>query len=966
MAKQVPVSQAWSAALSPTRHELQDDKLVMYFDLKNLDPKTQYQVADVEILGKTDFFSSEGILDLNARFTTTFQKVKIIGANFESIDLKSAKASIYIDPNFNRYLNGKRFNAIFKSEDGQEIKSKPLDQSATPEYSVLTNNILSVKLEGLSPGKKYTFFKLEPAPGQDEAFDNLEYKFINLNQQETDNLPYFYTLSDIASISAQPTQDSAKLTVNFTTKDPDYNKRANSSLKKAVIFLKNNATGTVASAQAEEIKYEAGLNKVEFNVQNLDKLSHYTVSEILLDGQKIEFSESLKEESAAQRNFATVASTAKIIKVVQTAQSHDKMAIELSFDPVSDTFLNGDKIKVVLQNSKDNKTVEASGTVDQNLVLKLDFNQAVEAGSEYSILSITNETKNKDIQTSVGFLLQKRLDNYSPDLEKTSIQSEKFYSSPELKTFQVTSNKEEIVKVKLTFADAQKLLLQKVASQQKQLTLLIKNTQTNAIVASSAQASEKDGQVEAEFTFSNLDRAVKYELVSVNDYSRPDYLIFKDDSNFEDEGTKTFVVNVDSIEVKNLVYSDIKQNSVKAEIYFDPIRDSYLAGKQIEVEITPDGDPVAQLVTVDALAQGSTTKKTVQIKRLDDGRLRAEIVFEGLAEGKDFKIALLSLANKQDVQTNAENTQSGPKFKIVNDFLASDTNSKSAEITAESNQKTLKFATDVVVSKIEFNPVDSTQSIDKQQSAKIKVEFSNSNNELLKLKNDQLATLTLINKITGKIVLASAKIKAEESVAGQTPKTSASVEFEFNSNLEKLTKYEVSSISVVRPNGIYSIPFAANIVDQPKTFVTQLTTVSVKNISYVDVSETSVELTVFFDSVNDDILNDQFEAELEYVLKTKDTEIKKSSKVTVSNNQAVFTIENLDEASTYEVKDLKLSKKVLARSTRSLRRTRRQAPEASPVANNINVVFDKTEVEDKHKKFFSTKSLISEIKIDKT
>ncbi|MDO6829977.1 hypothetical protein [Mesomycoplasma ovipneumoniae] len=956
---------------NPIQHELQDDKLVMYFDLKDLDPKTQYQVADVEILGKTDFFSSEGILDLNARFTTTFQKVKIIGANFESIDLKSAKASIYIDPNFNRYLNGKKFNAIFKSEDGQEVKSQPLDQSATPEYSVLTNNILSVKLEGLSPGKKYTFFKLDPAPGQDAAFNNLEYKFIDLNQQETNDLPHFYTLSDIASISAQPTQDSAKLTVNFTTKDPDYNKRANSSLKKAVIFLKNNATGTVASAQADQIKYEAGLNKVEFDVQNLDKLSHYTVSEILLDGQKIEFNESLKDEAAAQRNFATVASTAKIIKVVQTAQSHNKIAAELSFDPVSDTFLSGDTIKVVLQNSKDNKTIEASGTVDPNLVLKLNFDKWVEAGSEYSILSITNETKNKDIQTSVGFLFQRSVDNYSPDLEKTSIQSEKFYSSPELKTFQVTSNKEETVKVKLTFADAQKLLLQQVSGQKKQLTLLIKNTQTNAIVASSAQAEEKTGQIEAEFTFSNLDRAVKYELVSVNDYSRPDYLIFKDESNFKDESTKTFVVNVDSIEVKNLVYSDIKQNSVKAEIYFDPIRDSYLAGKSIDVEIQQDGNPVAQLVTVDALAQSQTTsntntRKTVTIQKLDDGRLKAEITFEGLAEGKDFKIALLSLANKSDVKTNEANKATGPKFKIVNDFLESDAKAKSAEITAESNQKTLKFATDVVVSRIEFNPVDSTTGIDKQQSAKIKVEFSNSNNEILKLKKDQLATLTLINKQTGKIVLASAKIKAEESVADQTPETSASVEFEFDRNLEKLTKYEVSSISVVRPNGIYSIPFAASIVDQPKTFVTQLTTVSVKNISYVDVSETSVELTVFFDSVNDDILNEQFEAELEYVLKTKDTELKKSSKVTVSNNQAIFTIDSLDEASTYEVKGLKLSKKVLARSTRSLRRTRRQAPEASPVANNINVVFDKTEVEDKHKKLFSTKSLISEIKIDKT
>ncbi|MHA0283376.1 hypothetical protein ACXYWU_03455, partial [Mesomycoplasma ovipneumoniae] len=935
---------------------------------KDLDPKTQYQVADVEILGKTDFFSSEGILDLNARFTTTFQKVKIIGANFESISLTEARASIYIDPNFNRYLNGKKFNAIFKSEDDQEVKSKPLDQNSTPDYSVLSNNILSVKLEGLSPGKKYTFFKLEPAPGQDEAFNNLEYKFIDLNQQETDDLPYFYTLSDIASISAEPTQDSAKLTINFTTKDPNYNKRANLSLKKAVIFLKNNATGTVASAQADQIKYEDGLNKVEFDVQNLDKLSHYTVSEILLDGQKIEFNKSLKEESTAQRNFVTVASTAKIIKVVQTAQSHNKMAIELSFDPVSDTFLSGDNIKVVLQNSKDKKTIEASGTVDSNLVLKLNFDKEVEAGSEYSILSITNETKNKDIQTSVGFLLQKRLDNYNPNLEKTSIQSEKFYSSPELKTFSVTSNANETVKVKLTFADAQKLLLQNVAGTKKQLTLLIKNTQTNAIVASSAEAKEQGNQIEADFTFSNLDRAVKYELVSVNDYSRPDYLIFKDDSNFKDETTKTFVVNVDNIEVKNLVYSDIKQNSVKAEIYFDPIRDSYLAGKQIDVEIQQDGDPVAQLVTVDALAQNATTKKTVTINRLDDGRLRAEIVFSDLPEGKDFKIATLSLANKQDVQTNAENTQSGPKFKIVNDFLAqSDPNSKSAEITAESNQKTLKFATDVVVSKIEFNPVDSTQGIDKQQSAKIKVEFSNSNNEILKLKKDQLATLTLINKLTGKIVLASAKIKAKESIAGQKAETSASVEFEFNNNLEKLTKYEVSSISVVRANGIYSIPFAASIANDPKTFVTQLTTVSVKNISYVDVSETSVELTVFFDSVNDDILNEQFEVELEYVLKTKDTEIKKSSKVVVSNNQAVFTIENLDEASTYEVKDLKLSKKVLTRSTRSLgRRVRRSAPEASPVANNINVVFDKTEVEDKHKKLFSTKSLISEIKIDKT
>ncbi len=922
------------------------------------------------MIGKTDFFSSEGILDLNARFTTSFQKVKIIGANFEKISQTEAQASLYFDPNFNRYLNDKKFNAIFTSEDdpSEQIKSVPISPTSDQqEYSTVLNNSIQFKLENLKSGKKYIFSKLEPAPEQDSILEQLVYKNIELNQ-ESDNLPYFYTTTDIASILAQPTQDSAKVVVNFTTKDPNFKSRTNLSNKSATIFLKNNATGAFASAQANEIKFENGTNKVEFDIKNLDKLSHYTITEILVDSEKINFSESLKEEQAQGRNFWTVAQTASVIKAIQTEKKHNKIGLELSFDPIKDTFLKGDTIKVVLLNTANQKTIEASATVDQNLVLKLNFDSNLEAGSEYSIQSITNTTKDKDIQTLVGFLLEKKVDNYSPNLEKTSIDSEKFYSSPELKSFEVTSNKDETVKIKLTFADAQKLLLGQVSGQQKQLTLLLKNTASQAIVAAQAKASEKNSQIEAEFTFSNLDRATKYELVSVNDYSRPNYQIYKDNNNFKDDNSKSFVVNVDSIEVKNLVYSDIKQDSVKAEIYFDPIRDPYLANKEIEIQIQKDNDPVAQLVSVQALdsvQSDNSTKQKVSIQKLDDGRLKAEVIFNNLSEGSDFKISLLSLANKEDVKTNDVNAQTGPKFKIVNDFLnQAQGQSRAAEISANSNQKTLKFATDVVVSKIEFNP-DGSNVVDKQQSAKIKIEFSNSNNEILKLKNDQLATLTLINKQTGKLVLASARIKATESRAGQAPQTSASVEFDFNNNLEKLSKYEVSSISVVRPNGIYSIPFSTNIQEEQKSFITQLNTISVKNISYVDVSNTSVEITTFFDSINDNILNDQFEAELEYVLKTKDTELKKSSKVTVSNNQAIFSIDGLDEASTYEIKDLKLTKKTQTRTTRSLR-ARRSVPQVSQVANNISVQFDKAEVEDKQKKLFSTKSLISEITIDKT
>ncbi len=257
------------------------------------------------MIGKTDFFSSEGILDLNARFTTSFQKVKIIGANFEKISQTEAQASLYFDPNFNRYLNDKKFNAIFTSEDdpSEQIKSVPISPTSDQEeYSTILNNSIQFKLENLKSGKKYIFSKLEPAPEQDSILEQLVYKNIELNQ-ESDNLPYFYTTTDIASILAQPTQDSAKVVVNFTTKDPNFKSRTNLSNKSATIFLKNNATGAFASAQANEIKFENGTNKVEFDIKNLDKLSHYTITEILVDSEKINFSESLKEEKSQGRNF---------------------------------------------------------------------------------------------------------------------------------------------------------------------------------------------------------------------------------------------------------------------------------------------------------------------------------------------------------------------------------------------------------------------------------------------------------------------------------------------------------------------------------------------------------------------------------------------------------------------------------------------------------------------------------------
>ncbi|QLG43521.1 hypothetical protein [Mesomycoplasma hyopneumoniae] len=496
----------------------------------------------------------------------------------------------------------------------------------------------------------------------------------------------------------------------------------------------------------------------------------------------------------------------------------------------------------------------------------------------------------------------------------------------------------------------------------------MKNEKTNAIITATGTAKNGSGLISAEFDFKNLDRNQKYTLVSINDYSQVDSSIWV---NPELENKKSFNVNVDKIEVKNLVYSDIKSDGVKADIYFDPIRDGYLENQEIEVEIIEDKDPNAQFQSVSTVIpqEGQTNQtKKVRIIRQSDGRLVASLNFDHLKEGTDFKIKGLKIINKNAIFTNRENQSTGPKFEIVNEFTSAIIKGQQrqiAEINEQAKQKTLKFATDIVISNVEFNPSQTSgghnqgqgQGQDLQRSATIKITFSNSNNEILKLNKKQVTTLTLRNKKTGKVVLASAQVQEISGTATAT--------FEFKNNLDKFTEYEISSLSVVRTNGIYQIPFAKTIKHETtKTqFKTKLSSIKVVDIKYSDLSPTSVLLTTFFDSLEDGSLNNDFEATLEYELKNKGKDggqsSQKTSKVAIENNQASFQIENLGEATGYTVKNLEITKKAQTSSTRSKRST----PENE--FKNLKVEFDQQKVETPNKKDFFTKSLISSITINK-
>ncbi|WP_462088240.1 DUF1410 domain-containing protein [Mesomycoplasma hyopneumoniae] len=994
-----PTNQA-SGTPGPEKKEyiLSDNKLILHFNLENLDPKTEYQVVDLEIPELAEFFSSSGILEQNAKFSTSYKKIKIFGSNFDNISETSAIATIYFDPTFNSYLNNYKFKVKFKDENnkivsypnqvGNDIKavtdkkekekedkkekdSKTVQsqekENKNSEYIQVVNNAIKVSLSNLDPGKKYEFAGLESAPGQDSGLTELNYEYLNNKLEEDSNKtqgepPYFYTIPQIQSIKSQPQQDSAKIIIDFNIKDPNFGKRPNKSDKNAIIFLKNNANGAAASEKTT-IKFDNNTNTAEFDLKNLEKLSHYTITELLLDSQRINFAPKLKDEKASERNFYTVATTASVVKIVQFEKKHNKIGLELTFDSVKDIYLKNDQIKVMLKpknQNQDAKTIEATGNVDEKLVLKLNF-ENTQPGTEYEIEKISNLTKDKNIQTSVGFEIKAQ--SYAPGITSSDSQA-KIYSAPELFKFEVQSNKNEAVKVKLSFKDAEQILIQN----SKQLTLLMKNEKTNAIITATGTAKNESGLISAEFDFKNLDRNQKYILVSINDYSQVDSSIWV---NPELENKKSFNVNVDKIEVKNLVYSDIKSDGVKADIYFDPIRDGYLENQEIEVEIIEDKEPKAQFQTVSTvIAQEGQTNQTKKVKiiRQSDGRLVASLNFDHLKEGTDFKIKGLKIINKNAIFTNKEYQNTGPKFEIVNEFTSAIIKGQQrqiGEINDQAKQKALKFATDIVISNVEFNPSQTSgghnqgqgQGQDLQRSATIKITFSNSNNEILKLNNNQVTTLTLRNKKTGKVVLSSAQVQENSGAASAT--------FEFKNNLDKFTEYEISSLSVVRTNGIYEIPFAKTIKHETsKTqFKTKLSSIKVVDIKYSDLSPTSVLLTTFFDSLEDGSLNNDFEATLEYELKNKGNNggqnSTKTSKVAIENNQASFQIENLGEATGYTVKNLEITKKAQTRSTRSKRST------SENEFKNLKVEFDQQKVETPNKKDFFTKSLISSITINK-
>ncbi|WP_434336725.1 hypothetical protein [Mesomycoplasma conjunctivae] len=888
------------------------------FELDKLDRRTDYYIGDL-IFGKLNpLFSGDNIVALNKHFRTTFANAKVLTSDFFAVSQNSATVEIRFNPDTDAYLDGQKFALKIKKNDNTELELG----EATVEHSSLR-----VNLGNLDPGSKYQVVGLVYKGASENSAisqeDKAEFAKINFNLEGIKNSDTFYTEPSVESISQEANlEDSVKISIGLSLKNPNYETKAN-NIK---LVFRNKETGLIQEATG---KFKKDENEVSFDIQNLEKLSHYHIEALTIDQQNIPFNANITEEA---KDFSTVATTATVIKVEQTSKTTKSIGATIAFDPAKDAYLIGDRIKVTLspQGNARAEELAAEATVDDELTADFLFNNKAIAGQKYKItkieaLTTTDEKKLKGLvipPKNVGF-------TYSPKITDADNKKE-FFTKGEVAKIEYSQVHQDSIIVKATFKDDEDYFTSDGQNTNKQATLTYINKRTNGIFTNSVQVDSKS----ATFNLSNLDKYTDFEIQSIDIYNNQDPAVqFSTNANTQ----KQFNTTVESINVADITYSNVTKNSVDVKISFDTFKDFYLENKNVKINVEKE-----------TVGQGnSVIENTTNIKKVD-GKFEAKFNLQNLDEGTNFKISSISLVNLQAKTLKATHqTQANlmPDFEVVNHYPSTpgystpETNFQDIS----NNQESIKFSTDGVVKSI------TTENL-MQNSTAIKVSFQNENttNEDIKF-NDKTATIVYTNQDTGQIYQATAVISDNAAT--------------FNlANLVKLQKYTFESISINRNTGIHRIDLQKSFDENQKFFVTPINTVEVINIAKQATGQDGAKVTISFNNSFDGILNNKFKAKLKYKKAPggiPNGQELTSEEVEIKNFKAIFDLVSLEQSQTYQITGVELVDKG---QPDGLGLSKSKNTDANIQHNPIAVNFESTINRNAQKqKDFYTPSLISNI-----
>ncbi|WP_436358458.1 hypothetical protein ACR34G_02875 [Mycoplasma sp. 480] len=600
------------------------------FNITGLLKGVEYQITGIQFdIELPTFYGSEVSSRADNSFTTTAKQFDVQNIRFENESETSADILLSFDLNSDIILINKKVDVYFKEAD---------DANATEQKVTTTIDELGVAnahATNLAEGKKYIVTKLlphiEPEAGN-EALQEADYRFVipsTLDSKKT-----FYTKPAVSLITrTNLTENSATFDLSFVNADPAYLK-AQGKIKVAY----TNADGVSAFVEQDLTLEQFNSKKVIVTLNNLEKVTSYTLDKISINGIEVPRVTSFDQET---NKFTTPSTTSKVISLNQITNGDNDVTFELAFDNVIDKFMDTKEVNVTLTKDNSTQTVVARGTV-QSGILRIHA-ETLEAGTKYNITNFALADASSE-PISIAFA------------DSVQVDKRFVYTRPLVNSFNFNDVAERTATVVVHFADSQNNY------NGKNVIFSILNKTTNAVseinstTLSSGQTIENN---QISIALSNLDKFTEYEVVGVK--------VNVLNSNFEDITiktgiAKTFNTTATNVAVSRITVEDVTKKSATVSYVFDNI-DAYLNERQVTLHYTVQ-DGSEQTAT-------ATVKNTL-------GTIHADFELTNLEEGSQYNASRITIDNIANITNDSTTFYT---LGVVQNVVATTVHQQDATIT---------------------------------------------------------------------------------------------------------------------------------------------------------------------------------------------------------------------------------------------------------------------------------------------
>lgn len=553
------------------------------FTLSNLAKQQTYKFVSLKLDGITDIEKDNSKTGVNEveQFTTSFASVEIIDIQ-QKVENDKTVVTVFFNPDIdevaiNNYqatleytpkgenvqktsqqVNIENFRAVFNLEDDILKEVSAFDINAVT---------LSPKPSGASRSRRAA-----PPAVPTANFSNL------LNTTYADK-KIFYSAPKITEVQKTVTDNTANLTIKVNQPENTYT----GNDVDALLVFKSTRTGTtdVKLIKATSTQIRDVEKTFNFDLTGLDKFTNYEIEELRLNGNIIKFNNDIKAH-IDKKQFKTTATTVETPSFVQTIKKKNEVAANISFDPVKDWYLVGNKVSFNANINGQAKTFEA--VVGSDGLAKLDItsdaasNFTVAPGENiaFNTISVVDD-KNLGLQnkgTLVNPATFKNDDVSSAAPSPLTLKSKDLITSVVQKTLS-TNN----AQIELKLATSDRL--------SGELTLNYLNKQDGSVKQVKVQAPTQPSNGDVTFNITGTDKVsnlVDYQLQSV-------------EANGETIGFDTDAVTIpdrefrtlpNSVNVTNITttYNKDTETAV-AKVEFDETARQFLVGKKVKLLYQP-------------------------------------------------------------------------------------------------------------------------------------------------------------------------------------------------------------------------------------------------------------------------------------------------------------------------------------------------------------------------------------------